>query len=159
MSGLAHFAFDAEDPLWQPARWRDWPSILIGGDLGPDNVASDNALLWEYKLNMIRFPDPSHAAWRSVQGSLRDVGLHGFWVLMVVTANVDCGPDNSDNWYHVHKQPLAWMYANHTPTTSPLYLAYFPDIVAKLTETNVDVKGGSPSAPCGTTWRRRMCQG
>ena len=132
---------------------------MIGGDLGPDNVASDNALLWEYKLNMVRLPDPSHAAWRSVQGTLRDLGLHGFWVLMVVTANVDCGPDNSDNWYHVHKEALTWMYAHHTPDTSPLFKAYFTDIVAKLKEQSVELEGASPSAVFGPIWLRRMRRG
>lgn len=106
LPGLKHFAYEETEAKWQPEQRLQWPSISIGGDLGSDNVASDNALQYEYKLNMIRFPDTSHSAWRSVQGALRDVGLHGFWVLLVAACNTDCGPDSTDGWFHSHKEPM-----------------------------------------------------
>ena len=142
LQGLAHFARDIKQELWQPQRWRDWPSLLLGGDLGSDNVASDSALLYEYKLNMIRFPDPSHGAWRSVQGTLRDICLHGFWVLLVVSCNTDNGPDNSDGWFHSHKACMEWMYGHHLPSTSPLFQEVSPDIVDKLKEQGVSLDDG-----------------
>ena len=42
--GLIYFLYDLEKPLWQAANWKFWPHMSVGGDLGPDNVAAQNAI-------------------------------------------------------------------------------------------------------------------
>jgi len=146
LPGLAAFAAVAEDARWSIANWERWPFILIGGDCAGDNCASDNALINEYHLNMIRFPDTSHGSWRSVQCAMNDIGMKGFWTLAVVTVNVNCGPDKSDSWYHEIRDACTYLYSTCTPGTTPLFQMHHGDIVKCLKNLGMELESWSEAA-------------
>eukprot|EP00971_Amphidinium_carterae_P054426 1072187-Amphidinium_carterae.1 len=100
-------------------------------DQGSDGFSAYWWMIKEH-LNISLWADPSHCAWNDLKGSLKDVGLFGFWMMQMVVHNVPHGPWNDDAR---HQQLLeAWQeaLASGNGDDNALFQRLLPDIQDEL---------------------------
>ena len=130
--GLRRFRPDDRLDIWRD--WRLWPHVSIVLDRGSDGVAGVAALLYskEHKLNCSVWFDNSHDGWRSVLEAVRDNGLYGFIILVMIACNLLEGPDGTDLRYNQLRSASADLFKNTTPKTNALFRHYFRDLRSEL---------------------------
>ena len=89
--GLAFFQPQAV-PAGPWLDWRTWPHLNVAMDLGSDGNCGFHALERRFRLNIDQWNDPAHGCHRDLDLSIGAVGLHGFWLLLVVSMNMPHGP-------------------------------------------------------------------
>ena len=77
---------------WEMARWREWPHMNVGHDLGSDGLTGSSALLDKFDCNITRWPDFDHGLQRALVASLKSVYQYDLWVLLAVSWNFKHGP-------------------------------------------------------------------
>ena len=99
--------------------WRLWPHLSISTDQGTDALAGVHALMYEYKLNISYFPDPSHGCHRDFLAMLRKSGLYDVWLLPMVAMNFQRGPWNEDHRWQQLQEGLDHFFKHQDPNSSP----------------------------------------
>ena len=122
LPGMSHFLPPLDDGvlgLWH--HWSRWPHLAWAADQGSDGVASHFRWMW-LGLNLTAYWGFSHGCQNDWKGTLHDLNLYGFWVLMLVVWNVASGPlQNRTRWQQLQE---AWsaMCSALSAKTCPLYL-------------------------------------
>ena len=133
-AGLKYFRRDESD-LW--TRWEEWPTLGISIDLGSDGVAGWCALAYGYSVNTFLLPDASHSVQRSFEGMLKDSGLWDFWLLMLISWNLEHGPHTDRARHYQIKEALQTLLTNRTPAQVPLFQQLAGAMVADLEDGGV----------------------
>ena len=89
-----------EDSPWNQKSWRQWPHCDLGIDLGSDGLSGSSGLMYEFFLNLTRWPDFDHGQQRAVFAALKAVGFHDLMMLLSVSWNFPNGPMNNDYRWH-----------------------------------------------------------
>ena len=123
MVGVGLSLFKVLDPL-KPAPSK-WKHLNMAIDQGGDGLA---AMVWlfHWLINITFWLDFSHGAWRSIQGTISDLGLKSWWLLMLVMFNVPHGPWNDDFRFGQLTECWKEMRDHLAPELVPLFMACAP---------------------------------
>ena len=89
--GLAHWQ-PGDTPAWKPENWRSWPHLFLPMDMGADGWKGSFALMYLYRLNVLRFPDFDHMCQMAMIETLKGSDVYDMWLLMAVSWIFVCGP-------------------------------------------------------------------
>lgn len=123
-AGLVHFKYKPDCPLWQ--RWETWPGIGVSMDMGADGLAGMAALQYGFETNIWCWPDPSHACQRSFEGALKDCGVWQYWLLLLISWNLEHGPYSDRHRHNQLQESLKQLLENRSPQQVPLFLHLAP---------------------------------
>ncbi|CAK0876142.1 unnamed protein product, partial [Prorocentrum cordatum] len=114
--------------------WVNWRCLSVSLDLGSDGVCATNALTYfeELKINMLRFPDPSHGANRSIDHAINKTQLRGMWMLMMISFSLPHGPDQDDLRHLQLREAMTYCFNRLSPSTCPLFMELAPYMIQDL---------------------------
>jgi hypothetical protein len=138
--GLLFFKPNMKLIMWK--NWRTWPHFGVAMDLGSDGNSGAHGLLYKYKLCMTMFADPSHGGHRSLDVVLKQVGLFGFWILMLISWNLPHGPDKDDGRYHQIRGTMKELYKTADPKKLVLFQSFVPWIRQQLVQAGYEFAKG-----------------
>ena len=132
-SGIAFFS-KASSADW--GSWQSWPWLAIPSDLGSDGVCGFHALSRRFDVNCVLFPDPSHAACRTLDAVLKTTGTWEFWLLLLISWNLEWGPWSDEGRRNQLDEAMEKVYKTH-PHEHPLYMSLVGDMVRELEDGEV----------------------
>ena len=147
--GLCYFQADFERAAWADANWRLWPHMSGSGDLGPDNVAAENAAEYYFMLNAGYLGDTAHGVHCDHKLLLNERNLANFWLCMAISWNLVHGPDKNHERKHQLRSMLARVYAGD-PRDCLLFMASSDRISKCLHALGYDFPCHVPH--CDTSW-------
>lgn len=133
--GLAGFRYVAGASSWR--EWQSCPYLAVAMDLGSDGVCGWNALAWDFDINTVARPDPPHGCQRSLENCLRQSGCWDFWLLMLITWNLEFGPWQEAGRRNELGDTLGNLYTNFEPFECLLFLHHVGQMVKDLEDHNV----------------------
>ena len=139
--GLKHFVPDEELPVWKPARWADWPYLMMCLDQGSDQQCGYNALQNRWGANVDMLGDFSHGANRDTMLGLHGAGLKQYFQLLCMSFNLPFGPMDNDGWADLMLDCVTHLRANFTPETAPLFMADSRKMKEALVLLGVELPG------------------
>ena len=77
----------------------EWRFLTIAIDQGSDGWCAVFYLCYVLQACIVFAFDPSHRSWNDTAGSLKDAGLHGVILLLIIIMNMDHGPWKEARWY------------------------------------------------------------
>lgn len=121
--GIAEFFYKEGDPAWADSSWSRWPHLGLSMDLGPDGVCGVHALQRkpEWLANLTVWPDPGHGIHKDFDAALRGLGLQNLWLVLVISLNVQHGPDQEDGRHLQFHETMEAIMKQHTPRTCTLF--------------------------------------
>lgn len=130
--GLKRFAFDLES--LQSEDPEDWPHLTVSSDRGSDNHSALYAVMYkpEVQLNISVWWDPSHDGWRSVLEAVRQSGLFGFTIMVMIVANLAHGPDGTDMRYGQLRCAAEELFKVHNSSNCVLFKHYVRELLAEV---------------------------
>ena len=151
LSGWAHFSRSTNDEEalqqshWEASRWREWPHMNVGLDLGPDGLTGSSALLDKFQCNITRWPDFDHGMQRALVEALKGVYQYDLWMLMAVSWNFKHGPKDNDYRWHQLGDLSATMRKKYTPHTCALFQERLPMLKQELENLGIELPGEDPT--------------
>lgn len=133
--GLEHFRFSEERPEW--ASWKEWPGLGVSMDLASDGVAGACALQYGFDLNLWVWADPSHSCQRSFEAVLKDSGCWPFWLLYLISMNLEHGPHQDRHRHNQLRAALSELLEKRRPEDCPLFLQLAPMMARDLEDGGV----------------------
>ena len=112
-NGLKYFKFELGASDW--LRWDQWPGLGVSMDLGSDGVSGFSALAYHMDLNIWMWHDPPHAAQRSFDAVLREMKIWNFWLLMLITWNLEHAPHADQGRRNQLHAALSGLYHSTSP--------------------------------------------
>ena len=103
--GLVDLTYDPEKPVWQKTNWRNWTGMGIAMDFGSDGVSAVHGCQYLFLMNVWIFPDQAHGGNCSFFDVLRAIGLWDFFLLIVITLNLEHGPDRDRGRRRKYRRP------------------------------------------------------
>ena len=100
-------------------------------DQGGDGLAACNFLL-SIGCCLTIFCDFSHGANNDVNGTIKDLGLWSFWLLMLVTLNVPHGPWDDNVRHSQASEGWQEVADNHSPQSAVLFQYHVPNMIVEL---------------------------
>ena len=146
LPGIHHFFFTEEGTLAEVDRWRDenvdtWPCLGLCNDNGSDQVCANNALLYKYDCNSFRTYDGSHMNIRSFDAALKLCNLYSFWMLYMMSKNLEYGPYQDAPRRHDLATVMQRVYSTKKPHEVPLFLGAAPRIARALERVGIHMLG------------------
>ena len=87
-------------------------------------------------MNTQLFPDPSHGAARSLDSVLKSSRLWDFWLLSIISWNLEWGPWQEEGRRNQLDEALERAYTGH-PHQNPLFMTLVGDMVRELEQGEV----------------------
>lgn len=137
LPGLSFFVFDEAGADWAEESWSSWPALGLAMDLGSDGVAGANALMWHFGANAWIWADPAHSAQRSFDMALKQCGLMDFWMLCLITWNMEFGPYLDESRRNQLECCMNQLYTCAAPHEVPLYETLAPHIIEEVERSSV----------------------
>ena len=111
--------------------WRKRRHVNIAVDQGSDGLCAANWLL-AMKVCMTLWCDFSHGATNDVTSTIKAMGLWSFFLLMLVTLNLEHGPWDCDTRHAQVQEGWAETASIHTSSTSVLFQHHLPNMIYQL---------------------------
>ena len=142
-AGLSHFTPKKNSSTWAPSAWRMWPSLAVSIDCGSDGVCAVSALQRheDFMLNLLVWPDPSHAACRSIDQALRGSQLRPFWLMMLISFNLPHGPDRTGERGMQLAEAARDLFSTVEPNKCPRWQELAPRMLEGLGESGIELPG------------------
>ena len=162
LTGWAHFSRPRDMEAirgshWEMARWREWPHMNVGHDLGSDGLTGSSALLDKFDCNITRWPDFDHGLQRALVASLKSVYQYDLWVLLAVSWNFKHGPKDNDYRWHQLSDLSAAMRKKYTPHTCALFQERYPMLKKELDDMGMELPGEDPTdVEVWNVWKQRQ---
>ena len=129
-AGLKSFIPSAGGSEWQD--WSTWPMLAVATDMGPDAVCGFHAMANHYRMNVMLWPDPSHAAKNAFGGALRAAGAWDLLLLFLISVNFEYGPWHDEARRGELAAAMPQCYKKFQPHEQPMFMALMPQIRAEL---------------------------
>lgn len=129
LRGLVDFLPDASDILWR--NWRTWRHMLLSIDQGADGLSATN-FLKHLGMNISIACDFSHGANNDYHDAVKDIGLQPWWLLMMLTFNIEHGPWGEDLRWNQILECFKELEEHGAPKRCELFLAYAPQMLDEL---------------------------
>ena len=135
LPGLSFFHYDPSIERWK--NWRTFPCLGLAFDCGSDGVSGFHALCYGFKICCWGFPDQSHAAARAFDHVAAIVGLKDFILLMLVSLNLEFGPDNDQGRKDEIRESLRVTLRRLPKERVPLFREHSSTIIHELESSGV----------------------
>lgn len=127
--GLGLSAFQqSQDISRRPPDATRWPLLSVSIDQGPTGVCALAFAQRSLCVNVEEIYDLNHSVWNCEKQTIRDVGLQGWLLLMLVTVNVMDGPWSDNGRYQESLQAMRALLSSTRPSQCPLFLELLPMI-------------------------------
>ena len=128
--GLDYFRYKEASPLW--SKWQHWPCLGLPMDFGSDGISAWCALAYGHNINTWIFHDQSHSAQRSFEGMIADANLKDFWLLMLISWNLEHGHHSDRFRMNQLRSSLASLLKERRPHQVPLFKKLAGSMVHEL---------------------------
>jgi hypothetical protein len=145
LKGLAHFQKD--DLSYEWGHYARWPHMTGCLDRGGDGLSASYALLYHAptQCNVSWWFGGNHDTGRALVEMLKQTGLHGWIIIIMIILNIPRGPDNSDLRYNQLKQAQERLVQVHTFRSCALFQDMASEMLVDMEDEIPSRMGGNPA--------------